>query len=83
MGRTMNEYTIHPEAEATVKQIGFVHVCIRKHGWTDDMRRGCIREMFGENRDLDNLTRLEMSQLIDRIITGPLWVDPRQGRLPL
>lgn len=79
----MTEFVIRADAEATIKQLGFVHVCLREHGWTDDMRRGCIREMFGDGRDLDNLTRLEMSQLIDRIITGPKWVDPRQGRLPL
>jgi len=79
----MSEYRIAPDAEATPKQIGYVHVMQREHGWTDDMRRGCIREMFGEGRDLDNLTRLETSMLIDRIIAGPRWVDPRQGRLPL
>ena len=78
----MSEYVIHPDAEQTEKQIGMVHVQCREHGWKDGERDGCIREMFGEDRRLDDLTRLEMSQFFGRIIAGPKWVDPRQGRLP-
>lgn len=80
MNEQRQSYTIDPTALATDKQHAHPHICKREYDWTTPMIVGCAFEMFGIDT-ISDLSRLQMSQLIDRIVTGEKWVDPRQQRL--
>lgn len=77
----MSGYAIDPTAEQTDRQLAKLHVELREHGWHRDEIAGCVAEMFGPDVTVETLTRLQMSQFIERVVTGPRWVDPRQLRL--
>ena len=76
----IRHYTIAPDAPQTEKQYGYLRMLMRDYDWRIDMVVGCAYEMFGIDA-ISDLTRLQMSQLIDRIAGGPKWVDKRQQRL--
>lgn len=69
-------------SEASPQQIRYLHVLLRERGWHDDDLHGLIFDQFGHESVLQ-LTRQQASAVIERIQSGPKWVDPRQQALYL
>lgn len=54
----------------------------REHGWHDDEVHGCIFEQWG-HESVNQITHDQMHELINRMTSGPRWVDPRQRHMQL
>lgn len=74
-------YNIDPRAEQTEAQAQYLLSAARQKHYATAEVEGMAREMFGETALIERLSRRDMSALIDRVLTGPRWVDPRQQRL--
>lgn len=84
----------HPEAEPfhaftgtgqppTERQTKYLWATAREKGWTRDHVFGLMHEWWGDEIEFNALTRQQVSALIERVTSGPLWVDPRQQRMEM
>ena len=67
---------------ATDRQIGYMKGLCRDIDWSRDELAGYVLETFGVSQ-LEELSREQASQVIERIKLGERWVDPRQQRLEI
>lgn len=81
----MPTFTANAELPHSDAQLRKLWAEARERGWRSDQVYGRAIEI---NPDVDTvglrtMTVSQMSELIDAVINEPVWVDPRQTRLPL
>lgn len=81
----MQRFTATAERYHTEPQLRKLWAEARERCWFEDQVYGRATEI---NPDVDIvglriMSTIEMSELIEAVMTEAIWVDPRQQRLPL